>query len=261
MQATGVIARLARLSTRLEPDTNTRKLIFQTRSKEYLLKSLQSDDRLLIIKEDAKRQTENREPLSFIAVSEYLTKYHQLKSKPLTDFIVNNVQTDNSHLGEQECEHELDEGVNYVFRNATGQTPYKNNYQKPGQFHNSRPPNAYNNTRNIAPRPPYNNFTNKPSPYTPRGTNRFSRGFPQNNQRRGFYNNNNSRFKSPQETPNTYNNCNNSFQNRGAFRGRFNSSNRLPHFDARNKNRGSFHRRGRPSSRGQNKFQLFAIYQ
>ena len=254
LQATGVIARLARLSTRLEPDTNTRKLIFQTRSKEYLLKSLQSDDRLLIIKEDAKRQTENREPLSFIAVSEYLTKYHQLKSKPLTDFIVNNVQTDNSHLGEQECEHELDEGVNYVFRNATGQTPYKNNYQKPGQFHNSRPPNAYNNTRNIAPRPPYNNFTNKPSPYTPRGTNRFSRGFPQNNQRRGFYNNNNSRFKSPQETPNTYNNRNNSFQNRGAFRGRFNSSNRPPQFDARNKNRGSFQQRGRPSSRGQNKF-------
>lgn len=248
LQATGVIARLARLSTRLEPDPTTRKLIFQTRSKEYLLKSLQSDDRLLIIKEDAKRQTENREPLSFIAVSEYLTKYHQLKAKPLTEFIVNNVNHDSSPMGEQE----VDEEVNFVFRRTPGQKPYNNNYQKPGQFNNSRPQNAYNNTRNIAPRLPYNKFTNKQPIYTPRGTTRFSRGFTQNNQRGGYNYNNNSRFKNSRDIPNTYNNRNNSYNNRGAFRGRFNSSNRTQNYDPRQNNRGSFNQRGHPPNRGQN---------
>ena len=248
LQATGVIARLARLSTRLEPDPNTRKLIFQTRSKEYLLKSLQSDDRLLIIKEDAKRQTENREPLSFIAVSEYLTKFHQLKSKPLTDFVVNNVNNDSSPLGEQDN----DEGVNYVFRNTAQQTPFNNNYQKPGQFNQARNPNAYNNTRNIAPRLPYNNFANR---QPPRGTNRFSRGFSQNIQRGGYNNNkDNTRFKFSRETPNTYNNHNNSNNTRGNFRGRFNNTNRSPRYDPKYKNRGSFNQRGHPSNRGPNKF-------
>ena len=45
-------------------EETTRKLLFQTRAREYLLKSLQQDDRSLIQKEDQRRLAENKEPLS-----------------------------------------------------------------------------------------------------------------------------------------------------------------------------------------------------
>ena len=91
LQPCGVIARLAKLSCRNEPDDETRKLLFHTRSREYLLKSLQQEDRGLIQKEDQRRIAENKEPLPFIAISEYLTKFHQLKTKPSETFEVRKV--------------------------------------------------------------------------------------------------------------------------------------------------------------------------
>ena len=91
LQSTGVIARLSKLSCRNEKEESTRKLLFQTRAREYLLKSLQQDDRSLIQKEDQRRISENKEPLSFISISEYLTKFHQLKTKPAETFEVHQV--------------------------------------------------------------------------------------------------------------------------------------------------------------------------
>ena len=55
------------------------------------MKSLQQEDRGLIQKEDQRRIAENKEPLPFIAISEYLTKFHQLKTKPSETFEVRKV--------------------------------------------------------------------------------------------------------------------------------------------------------------------------
>lgn len=126
LQPTGVIARLAKLSCRNEMEEATRKLLFQTRAREYLLKSLQQDDRGLIQKEDQRRLAENKEPLSFIAISEYLTKFHQLKTKPTETFEVHQVTQNNEYtpLPEEDpqAESNEEEHIFYVANNR-----YQNN--------------------------------------------------------------------------------------------------------------------------------------
>ena len=122
LQPTGVIARLAKLSCRNEMEEATRKLLFQTRAREYLLKSLQQDDRSLIQKEDQRRLTENKEPLTFIQISEYLTKFHQLKTKPEESFEVHRVHKVEELTEEDDPNEEIEEDnhVNYIanrFRN------------------------------------------------------------------------------------------------------------------------------------------------
>ena len=162
LQPTGVIARLAKLSCRNEIEETTRKLLFQTRAREYLLKSLQQDDRSLIQKEDQRRLAENKEPLSFIAISEYLTKFHQLKNKPTETFEVHQVTQNDEFTPLTEEESIADtSGEDHVFYVAN------NRYQNVRNRNDKGPRGAYGAPRGTFRGPPRG--TNR-SPYQHRNS-------------------------------------------------------------------------------------------
>lgn len=146
MQPCGVIARLAKLSCRNEPDDDTRKLLFHTRSREYLLKSLQQEDRGLIQKEDQRRRAENKEPLPFIAISEYLTKFHQLKTKPSETFEVKKV-SENEEFSKIE-KHDSDDQNHAFYINNQNRT-YRGMIRR-----------NYNSRINTSNRPNFNSIPN-----------------------------------------------------------------------------------------------------
>ena len=194
LQSTGVIARLAKLSCRNEMEEATRKLLFQTRAREYLLKSLQQEDRSLIQKEDQRRLTENKEPLSFIQISEYLTKLHQLKTKPTETFEVHKVNQvsnetfEDDHSIPAEDEH----NVNFIGRGFRSNNHY---LTKPSRgFDKGSPRGNFRLDRGA--KAPFS----KPNPFTPNLRSNFRRTYqPQNRgspfpprgngfQRRGFQN-------------------------------------------------------------------------
>ena len=157
LQPCGVIARLAKLSCRSEKDEATRNLIFQSRAREYLLKSLQQDDRGLIQAEDSRRLAENKPALSFLAISEFLTKYHQLKTKPTASFQVNQVAaaptpTDDSETSSLN-EYSDNNPVYYIDnRNRGGmQKQFSNNYRgRPVYRGQMRPPLMAQQRRNYS---------------------------------------------------------------------------------------------------------------
>ena len=197
LQPTGVIARLAKLSCRNEMEAATRKLLFQTRAREYLLKSLQQDDRGLIQKEDQRRLAENKEPLSFIAISEYLTKFHQLKTKPSETFEVHQVtQNDEfTFLPEEESIADTNEEdhIFYVgnsryqnIRNQNDKGP-RGAYGAPRGNFRASPRGSYRNpyqNRNSLPTP--GRPTNYPKPFQGRGRgNTFPSGRGNGTPRRG----------------------------------------------------------------------------
>ena len=134
LQSTGVIARLSKLSCRNEKEDSTRTLLFQTRAREYLLKSLQQEDRGLIQKEDQRRMAENKEPLSFISISEYLTKFHQLKAKPAETFEVHQVNQNDEFTilpEEESCQEGDDEDHIYYIANNKYQNIRNHNVTGP----------------------------------------------------------------------------------------------------------------------------------
>ena len=193
LQPCGVIARLAKLSCRNEPDEDTRKLLFHTRSREYLLKSLQQEDRGLIQKEDQRRRAENKEPLPFIAISEYLTKFHQLKTKPTESFEVKKV----SEIEEfSEIDKNETDDQNHAFyvnnQNKTYQpnrprfNPQKQLRNNPSTPYRGMIRRNYNSRINTSNRP---NFTSNPN-FQKRNFNAPQRGkfSPRRGSQRGSFN-------------------------------------------------------------------------
>ena len=193
LQPCGVIARLAKLSCRNEPDEDTRKLLFHTRSREYLLKSLQQEDRGLIQKEDQRRRAENKEPLPFIAISEYLTKFHQLKTKPTESFEVKKV----SEIEEfSEIDKNETDDQNHAFyvnnQNKTYQpnrprfNPQRQLRNNPSTPYRGMIRRNYNSRINTSNRP---NFTSNPN-FQKRNFNAPQRGkfSPRRGSQRGSFN-------------------------------------------------------------------------
>ena len=166
LQPCGVIARLAKLSCRNEPDEDTRKLLFHTRSREYLLKSLQQEDRGLIQKEDQRRRAENKEPLPFIAISEYLTKFHQLKTKPTESFEVKKVsENEFSEIDKDDSDDQ--NHAFYVNNQNRNYQPNKSKFNSQRQYQNnpSTPYRGmirrnYNSRINPSNRPNFNSNSN-----------------------------------------------------------------------------------------------------
>ena len=155
----GIVARLARLSVKNITDDDDAKLLEKARATEYFVKSLNTNDKQLVDKENSKRLAENREIMGSIAVADFLTKHHSSNydSPEVAQSSVLQITKESDPVpGEEETVFFVGNNQRGFkrtnFSRGQGTGPNHFNHNKP--FNNDRP----NYIRN--PTPSYN--TNKP---------------------------------------------------------------------------------------------------
>ena len=72
----GIVARLSKLSVKNISNPDDAKLLEKARATEYFIKSLNSQDKQLVDKENSQRLSDNRELMNSIAIADFLTKHY-----------------------------------------------------------------------------------------------------------------------------------------------------------------------------------------